>query len=168
MRIRLNRSLLSLLLLCGLPFVCDACRQKQKKNLFAGMDRRSKIRMKSYLVRGYHLYEAHCSPCHQQDGRGLKRLYPPLNGADYLLGHPDKSACIIRYGSKGGGVVNGIPYPTAMPAGPTLRNIEIAEILTYISNAWDNHNGFFPVKKVDTYLKTCRQGGQEKPLPESP
>ena len=131
-------------------------RKERKKNLFGGMDRRTKMRMKSYLVNGYHLYEKHCAACHQSSGRGLEQLYPPLIGSDYLLNNPQGTACMIRFGtSKNKAAHRGHRY-ALMPGNEQLRRIEIAEILTYISNAWENQEGFFPVKEVDKYLEDCK------------
>jgi hypothetical protein len=42
-----------------------------------------------------------------------------------------------------------------MPAQPELSNLEIAEILTYISNSWGNQSGFISVSKVATSLVDC-------------
>lgn len=146
---------LGICVLCCLVFVVQGgCEErKKKKSLFDGMDSRTRTRMKSYLVNGYYLYEQHCASCHQSEGTGLKKLYPSLNKAD-CLSRPQDVACVMRYGSPWDGA-NGIRYPVKMPANPELRNIEIAEILTYISNAWDNHQGFFPVKEVDKYMRNC-------------
>ena len=59
---------------------------------------------KKYLMRNYlsgkNLYQLHCQNCHQADGKGQGRLYPPLAQADYFLENPAQSMCIIKNGIK--------------------------------------------------------------------
>jgi mono/diheme cytochrome c family protein len=52
-------------------------------------------------------------------------------------------------------LVNGIDYNQPMPANEQLTDIEVAQILTYITNSWQNQSGYFPVSKVSTYLDNC-------------
>ncbi|NQZ78447.1 MAG: cytochrome c, partial [Ekhidna sp.] len=46
---------------------------------------RDQIRLKQYRVQGAKIYATYCANCHQQDGKGLASLYPPLAGSDYLM-----------------------------------------------------------------------------------
>ena len=132
-------------------YVLTTCGGNKKKEtpkpLFEGMDRRTTLRMKLYLVNGHKLYQTQCMGCHGTDGQGLKALVPPLAQAK-ILQRPDSVACVIKQG-----VQKGIRY--VMPAYPHLTHLQIAEIMTYIGAAWGNRTGFQPVKQVQTYLKNC-------------
>ena len=116
---------------------------------------REKMYYEQYRVQGRTLYQQHCVNCHQEDGSGLGRLISPLKEADYLLEDFGRAACIIKYGMEGSILVNGIDYNQPMPANEQLTDIEVAQILTYITNSWQNQSGYFPVSKVSTYLDNC-------------
>jgi len=73
-----------------------------------------------------------------ENGLGLGTLIPPLKDSDYLFENTADAIRSIKYGLKGPIVVNGTPYNQPMPANPNLTNIEILELLIYITNAWDN------------------------------
>jgi mono/diheme cytochrome c family protein len=121
------------------------------------LDRREKIRYQQYLVEGAQLYKKYCSNCHSNNGKGIGKLYPPLAKADYLMEDIGRAACNIKNGLKGEIIVNGIDYNMEMPATQGLSAIEIAEILTYVTNSWGNKNGFVSVKDVNSYLKECNE-----------
>lgn len=114
------RDFLFLCLLIG----CTACTQNPK--------------LSRYAVQGERLYERHCANCHQQNGMGLGRLYPPLKNSEYLKKDPAELAGIIRNGIDGSIRVNGNEYDQPMAGNPTLTDLEIAEILTYINVSWGN------------------------------
>ena len=67
-------------------------------------------KFQQYFVQGQVLYEKHCSNCHQKNGQGLGRLYPPLALSDFLKNNVDKSMCIMKYGIQGEITVNGQSY----------------------------------------------------------
>ena len=113
------------------------------------------VKLEQYLVEGRTLYLQHCSACHQADGKGLARLYPPLSQSDYLEGKVEKVVCYIRNGLNGPITVNGIEYNQAMPANYNLTPLEIAEITTYVYNSWGRSDGLISVLEVEKYLKNC-------------
>lgn len=112
----------------------------------------------NYFRQGELLYTKHCSNCHQADGSGLGRLYPPLKQSDYMNENFEQVLCLMRNGIQGEVTVNGVQYNQAMPGVPTLTDLEIAEIATYIYNAWDNERGLVDVKEAERILNTC--GGE--------
>jgi mono/diheme cytochrome c family protein len=131
-------------------FSCDA--GSDNKNL-----PKDKIKFRQYLVEGKRLYGEHCSNCHQEDGKGLVRLYPPLRNSDYFEKESRIIACLIKNGQKGEIMVNGISFNQPMPENPRLTNLEIAEIMTYIYATWGNKNRLFSHKEINEYLENCRQ-----------
>ena len=120
------------------------------------------VRFRQYYVQGQQLYEQHCSNCHQADGQGFAKLYPPLAQSDYMLADMGHTVCLIKYGMEGEIIVNEKKYNQPMPANTQLTNIEIAEIATYISNAWGNQHGLISVKEVNTLLKQCAASTDNK------
>lgn len=116
-----------------------------------------KTKFTNYFRQGEQLYVKHCSNCHQINGTGLGRIYPPLKDSDYMLNNFERVICLMRYGMDGELIVNGLDYKQAMPGVPGLTDLEVAEIATYIYNSWGNNRGLVEVKEVSRILNTCNQ-----------
>lgn len=125
----------------------------QKKEKLSSRDA---IRLKQYKVEGAKIYSTYCANCHQDDGKGLAALYPPLAGSDYLLDNISRAACIIKNGQAKEIVVNGVTYNQMMPGNP-ITNLELAEVLTYVTNSWGNEAGLIGVKDVDKWIAECKE-----------
>ncbi len=82
------------------------------------------------MSQGRNLHVQHCSACHQADGSGLPAAgFPAL---DKLAVGLEEHLEVVVHGRQG----------TAMAAfGPQLSDREIAAIITYQRNAWDNETG---------------------------
>jgi cytochrome c551 len=122
----------------------------------AGCKNGSSPKFNQYYVQGEKLYVKHCSNCHQADGTGLGRLYPPLNTSDYMQNNLGDVICLIRNGKTGELIVNGQQFNHAMPGVPSLSDLEIAEIATYIYNTWSHEGGIVEVKDVTAILADCK------------
>lgn len=154
MKIIRNFSVL-VLVLALLSACSDGNKANNESSVYDGMDSRQKTRMQQYYRLGKTLYMTHCSNCHQPDGKGLGQLYPPLAKSDYLMKDPVKTVCIIKNGLEGEIIVNGKTYNQPMPAHDNLTNIEIAEIITYISNSWGNQSGLHDVNTIEKASAEC-------------
>jgi cytochrome c551 len=119
------------------------------------LTREDKIKYKQYMVEGKRLYLLHCGNCHQEDGTGLARLYPPLKESDYLEVNEEKVICSIKFGQSGKLIVNGIVFNQPMPPNPRLTNLEISEITTYIYSTWGGKKKLFTHEEVERILKGC-------------
>lgn len=130
----------SKLLLLGLLF--SACQSAQE------------LKSEQYFAEGYQLYTTYCSNCHQPDGKGMSGLYPPLVGADQLT---DKSrlACIIKYGMTDTIMVNGKEFSRPMPPNPKLKDLEIAEIVSYVNMKWGKDSVLTSIEFVEKSLRDC-------------
>ena len=86
--------------------------------------------MEQAMSQGRDLHVQNCAACHQADGSGLAAAgFPPLNELE--LGLQDHINIVV-HGRSG----------TAMAAfGPQLGDQELAAIITYQRNAWDNDAG---------------------------
>jgi cytochrome c len=105
---------------------------------------------------GEKLYKEYCANCHMDDGKGLEGLIPPLAQSDYLQYKKNQLACLIQNGLNEKMVVNGREYEGKMPANPKLSEVEIANILNYIQNAWGNKAEFISIQTVKDELKNCK------------
>jgi cytochrome c551 len=112
-------------------------------------------KFQQYFVKGEQLYIQHCSNCHQKNGSGLGRLYPPLDTSDYMQNYTNEVICLIKNGRKGELIVNAQSYNQAMPGVGNLTDLEIAEISTYIYNSWSHKQGIIDVSFVSKTLVQC-------------
>jgi cytochrome c551 len=135
------------LLLFSVCFLTSCSNSNSKKD--------SSPKFQQYFVKGEQLYIQHCSNCHQKNGSGLGRLYPPLDTSDYMQNHTNEVICLIKNGKKGELIVNGQSYNQAMPGVSTLTDLEIAEISTYIYNSWSHEQGIIEVSFVSKTLAQC-------------
>lgn len=113
-----------------------------------------KLKTDQYYAEGYALYTTHCANCHQDDGKGMANLYPPLQGSEYL-DNKELFICITRNGLSGEIEVAGKKYNRPMPANPNLKDIEIAEIVTYVYATWGNDTLYTPTDSVNQILTRC-------------
>lgn len=137
-----------LILLSGLVLSCVSS---------TGDKQTGSAKYQQYYVQGEVLYNNYCSNCHQADGTGLGRLYPPLNNSDFLTENLAGVVCLIKNGVQGELLVNGVMYNQPMKSNPALTELEVAEIATYIYNTWSNQKGLIEVAEVTPLLDSCRQ-----------
>lgn len=150
---------LSKIIVLSVLWVMSSCGSQQgnyTENDNLASDSRDEIKLKQYLVKGAEIYASICANCHQKDGTGLASLYPPLAGSDFLLADLERAACIIKKGAFDPITVNGITYNQMMPANEQLSPLEVAEVLTFISNSWGNEKGLSGVKDVELWLQKCQ------------
>ena len=98
------------------------------------------------LERGAKLYERHCLDCHGSGGEGRAGQFPALAGnRAVLLDDPTNLVRVVLHGGYAPATV-GNPRPFGMP--PFLQVLgdeEVADVLSFIRNAWSNE-----AAKVDT------------------
>ncbi len=107
-----------------------------------------------------------CAACHQPDGLGnLSLSIPPLAGADWVLAEgPNRIIRVVLHGLKGPIKLNGQDFNTggvgAMnpwaktpdnPAGLTAK--EIADVLSYVRNAWGNKASIVTEEQVKAVIE---------------
>lgn len=112
-------------------------------------------KFQQYYAQGQALYEKNCSNCHQKNGKGLGLVYPPLASSDYFEKNFNISLCLMKYGKQGDIIVNGKSFNKPMPGVPSLTELEIAEIATYIKNSWGSQNGIVEINQVTSALNEC-------------
>jgi mono/diheme cytochrome c family protein len=96
----------------------------------------------SLYDRGAKVFKAQCVACHQATGLGVPGVYPPLAGSEWVTGHQETLARILINGINGPLEVAGQQYNGNMPAfgpnGLNLKPLDIASVLTYIRQEWEN------------------------------
>ncbi|TCC97104.1 c-type cytochrome [Pedobacter hiemivivus] len=114
------------------------------------------IKQDVYYVNGRDLYIKHCQNCHGAKGEGLGALTPPLTDTIFLKENKQNLACFIKNGIKDTITVSGQKYEGSMPAFPELYDIDIAQVMVYITNSFGNKQGMYTAEEVSTVLKNCK------------
>jgi cytochrome c oxidase subunit II len=88
--------------------------------------------MDKLMTLGKEVYDAKCGMCHQANGLGLPPAFPALKGSAIAVGPVEAHIDIVVNGKSG----------TGMAAyGPQLTDAELAAVITYERNAWENNTG---------------------------
>ena len=61
----------------------------------------------------------------------------------------------MKYGTQGEIIVNGKNFNKPMPGVPSLTELEIAEIATYIYNSWGREHAIVEIQEVKSALDKC-------------
>ncbi|WP_405054417.1 cytochrome c oxidase subunit II [Thalassotalea fonticola] len=94
----------------------------------------AKLPMEELMTLGEQTYAAHCAACHQPTGMGLPPAFPALKGSE-MATSADKLGDHINV------VFNGRSGTGMQGYGKQLSLKEIAAVVTYERNAWDNNTG---------------------------
>jgi mono/diheme cytochrome c family protein len=91
---------------------------------------------------GSRVYTTNCATCHQAGGTGMAGAFPPLAGHfPELLKRADGRTYVgkvLLFGLEGEISVSGNNFAGAMPPWNALSDDDIAAVLNYVGNAWDN------------------------------
>ena len=92
--------------------------------------------------RGEQVYLACCVACHQPEGQGLPKVFPPLAGSKRLLGPAEVPVRIVLKGLQGPLEANGEQYDSMMPGHEALlTDQQVADVLNYTRASWGNTAG---------------------------
>lgn len=114
------------------------------------------IELATYNTNGKDLYKTYCQNCHGENGKGLGDLYPPLTDSLFLIQNKANLACIIKNGSAIEMNINGITYDSKMPAFPKMADIDLAQVIVYITNNFGNKQGMYTYEQVAKDLTKCK------------
>jgi cytochrome c oxidase subunit 2 len=80
---------------------------------------------------GEKVFSANCMACHQANGKGMPPAFPPLSGSKVVQGPVEGQLKVVLNGRAG----------TAMQSFARLSDKELAAVVTYTRNSWDNKTG---------------------------
>ncbi|MBI4204048.1 MAG: cytochrome c oxidase subunit II [Betaproteobacteria bacterium] len=86
-------------------------------------------------ARGEKTYTANCVACHQATGMGVPGAFPALSGSKVVTGPKDTQIKVLLNGVVKDG------KPTAMLSFKHLSDVELAAVITYTRNNWNNKTG---------------------------
>jgi mono/diheme cytochrome c family protein len=124
--------------------------------LIASCKNEEELALGRYYANGRILYQNHCENCHNKDGKGLGLLIPPLTDTLFLKQNKKYLGCYIRYGLAKQITVNDTIYNENMPADDHLSDMEIAQIIVYLTNSFGNNQGNYNVREANADLKNCK------------
>lgn len=104
------------------------------------------------MTLGKSKYDQMCSACHQVNGRGLPPMYPALKGSSISVGKP-----ISRHIDL---VLHGVPGTAMQAYKDQLSDEDLAAIITYERNAWENNTNDL-VQAAD--VSRLRKGDVQEP-----
>lgn len=116
------------------------------------IDENGELTFEDQIERGKVVYTETCFACHGDNGKGLEEEYPPLSKSDYLMADKARSIDIAMNGLSGPIIVNGKKYDGEMPDFE-LSDHQIADVLTYIRNAFGNKGDRVTKKEVEERRK---------------
>ncbi|MDN3687785.1 c-type cytochrome [Cyclobacterium jeungdonense] len=87
---------------------------------------------------GNQVYTTYCAPCHQRDGKGAAGRIPGLHQTEWVSGDKERLIRIVLQGLDGEIEVNGERYDNVMPAHGFLDDQQIASVLTYLRQNFEN------------------------------
>jgi mono/diheme cytochrome c family protein len=109
------------------------------------------------LIAGDAIYRDSCSACHEANGMGVPRMFPPLaHNANVQSTDP---TTVIRVILRGARTVptSARPTPSAMPAfGWKLSDEQVAAVATYVRNHWGNAASAVSSDQVKALRKELR------------
>jgi mono/diheme cytochrome c family protein len=72
-----------------------------------------------------------------------------------MLVNRQKVLCGMRYGQQGAITVNGVVFNQPMPANPSITDLEIAEIATYIYTVFADSVQIITANEVKAIMAEC-------------
>ena len=104
---------------------------------------------KEQLPDGKQVFSTTCAACYQATGEGVPGVYPPLAGSEWVTGDEAKVVRILLHGVTGPIEVAGETFNSMMPPwGATLKDADIAAVLTYARSTWGNKGTPITAAKV--------------------
>ena len=115
-----------------------------------------RLQQDMYFVNGRDLYITHCQNCHGRNGEGLGELAPPLTDTVFLKENKERLAGFIKYGLEGPITVGGKVYDEKMPDEKNMADIDITQLIVYITNSYGNKQGMYSTEQVAADLKNYK------------
>jgi mono/diheme cytochrome c family protein len=103
---------------------------------------------KAQIERGKGVYDTYCLACHQADGSGVPDLNPPLIKTKWTMGDKKTLINVLLKGLDQEIDVNGETFANVMPAMSHLSDEEIADVLTFVRNNFENKASSISAKEV--------------------
>jgi len=112
---------------------------------------------------GARQYATYCMPCHNANGKGFSRVFPPLAGNPTVVDPNPASLVNLLLNGAVTARVNTAPTDYHMPGyGWTMEDQELAHLLTFIRSSWGNRAAPVSLQTVSE-----RRAAPGKPSPNA-
>ncbi len=108
---------------------------------------------KDKAVPGAEVYNIYCVSCHQRNGKGDGNRFPPLDSSEWVYGNKKRLINVVLNGLNEPITVKGKPYNNLMPQHSFLKDEDIAQVLTYIRQHFNNNSNAVTAKEVSEVRK---------------
>ncbi len=118
------------------------------------------------MRRGAAIYADACAGCHLPGGRGQAGLFPPLPG-DAVAQQADPTGLvrIVLAGARTGPTPSRPSAPTMPSFAWKLTDPEVADVATYVRNAWGNHASSVTAQEAATGRRAGKLAAALRPFP---
>lgn len=121
-------------------------------------EKRSTPKLSGENLRLYKLGEqqfSNCMACHGNQGQGIKGVAPALAGSQRVnRENPGTVVRILLHGFTSDGSNSAQDYPGVMPSHSYLTDEEVAAVLTFIRQSWDNDAPPVSIETVSNIRRT--------------
>ena len=104
---------------------------QQKKIAATKVDPNKAWTLDELKAHGAKVYAQNCLACHQATGLGMPPTFPALSGSKVVNGPKENQITTVLNGRPG----------TAMASFARLSDVDLAAVITYTRNNWDNKTG---------------------------
>jgi mono/diheme cytochrome c family protein len=113
---------------------------------------------KGVAIGGERIYQTYCASCHLIDGRGDGSRFPPLDSSEFVFGDKNRLINILLNGLQKPITVKGKPFNGLMPSHSFLPDKDIALVLTYIRQNFNNKSSeILPAEVERQRIKSITQ-----------
>ena len=95
---------------------------------------------KDKAMPGAQVYNSYCIFCHQRNGKGDGNRFPPLDSSEWINGDKKVLINVVLNGLNSPITVKGKLYNSVMPQHSFLRDEDIAQVLTYVRQHFNNNS----------------------------
>lgn len=106
------------------------------------------------FLQGKTYYSQYCMVCHQQDGKGVPGLNPPLVRTEWVLGDKERLIGVVLNGLNEEIEINGESFNNAMGSFASLSDKEIALTLSFVRQSFGNDATLITEKEVADVRKS--------------
>ncbi len=116
-----------------------------------------------YATRGGLGYVQFCATCHQMDGKGATRFFPPLAGNTSIQAKDPASLIHVMLTGSASPLTASSPHAFAMPSYSVLNDQEVAEIATFVRTHWGNKGSPVTAEQIRKMRKALEMKKAEPP-----
>ncbi len=102
---------------------------------------------------GTQVFNTYCISCHQHNGKGDGSRFPPVENSDWVNGDKKRLINVVLNGLNKPIEVNSKTFNSLMPQHSFLKDEEIAQVLTYIRQHFNNNSDSIASREVSAVRK---------------